>query len=178
MRAARSQLEARFISLCTSLALSDAKETFARLWSLYTEPTRHYHGMNHVAELLGEFDRVAAQCENPAAVEMAIWFHDCIYQATRDDNEERSADIARNALIAMGADEDFVRRVEQLVLATKHNGAPDQRDERILVDLDLAPLGRPPKEFDNNGDNIRLEFAHLDDETFARGRAAMLGRFL
>src|SRR5690349_16403507 len=111
MRAARSQLEARFVSLCHSLALANGKEAFARLWSLYTEPTRHYHGMNHVAELLSEFDSVADQCENPAAVEMAIWFHDCIYEATRSDNEERSADIARDALIAMGADEGLVGRV-------------------------------------------------------------------
>src|SRR5438552_19009289 len=96
----------------------------------------------------------------------------------REDNEERSAQISREALVAMHADKNFVRRVEHLVLVTKHDGAPELRDQRILVDLDLAPLGRSPEEFDDNGDNIRLEFAHLDDETYARGRAAMLGRFL
>src|SRR5690349_13855755 len=104
MRAVRSQLQTRFTSLCASLGPKNAPETFARLWSLHSEPIRHYHGMNHVAELLGEFDRVAGQCEDPAAVEMAIWFHDCIYDPMREDNEERSAQISREALVAMDAD--------------------------------------------------------------------------
>ena len=50
------------------------------------------------------------------AVELAAWFHDAIYEIGRDDNEDRSAELARQ-LLASSPIRDEVAR---LVLVTKN----------------------------------------------------------
>jgi len=42
---------------------------------------------------------------HPAEVELAIWFHDAIYDLWRTDNEARSADWTRDAIVAAGLSE-------------------------------------------------------------------------
>ena len=61
----------------------------------YSEPQRHYHNPRHVDECLQEFDLVRAPAASPVALELAIWFHDAIYDTRRSDNEARSAAWAR-----------------------------------------------------------------------------------
>ena len=72
------------------------------------------------------------------AVELAAWFHDVIYEVGRDDNEERSADLARQLLASSPVREEVAR----LVLVTKtHKPAADDIDGAVLSDADLSMLG-------------------------------------
>ena len=50
-------------------------------------------------------------------IEMAIWFHDCIYEPLARDNEAKSAEHFRKQL-GPYLDEALVGRVERLILAT------------------------------------------------------------
>jgi predicted metal-dependent HD superfamily phosphohydrolase len=111
-------------------------------------------------------------------VEGAIWFHDVIYDPTRGDNEERSADLAVQALQKMGADEQSVAAVKGLILDTRHVAPAASADGRLLVDIDLSILGRPADEFDTYEQAIRREYAYVPDEAFASGRARILRGFL
>ena len=52
-----------------------------------TEYDRHYHDISHIAASLVELDGVQHLARDPAAIELAIWFHDCIYDGRRLDNE-------------------------------------------------------------------------------------------
>src|SRR5262245_28096498 len=72
----------------------------------YSEPHRAYHTLQHLAEA---FDTLAAcgdRVERWDEVLFALWFHDAIYDTRRHDNEERSADWARDELLAGGAPAD------------------------------------------------------------------------
>jgi predicted metal-dependent HD superfamily phosphohydrolase len=65
------------------------------LVAAYTAPGRHYHNLAHIEDCLGALARV----ENLSAAEReilseAIWWHDVVYDATRSDNEELSAQLA------------------------------------------------------------------------------------
>ena len=62
---------------------------FQRLAAAYQAPTRHYHTLHHLANLLFRLDTVALQ--DRAVVELAVWFHDAVYNALKPDNEARSA---------------------------------------------------------------------------------------
>ena len=116
----------------------------AVLLSSYAEPHRAYHTQQHLAECLALFDEVRGLAERPAEVEIALWFHDAIYDVHRRDNEALSAEWAHAALLHAGAAADAAERVAALVLVTRHSVAPQTPDEQLLVDIDLAILGAAP----------------------------------
>jgi predicted metal-dependent HD superfamily phosphohydrolase len=71
-----------------------------------------------------------------------------------------------------------IKRVETLILATRHAAIPTEPDAHLLVDIDLSILGRPPREFDAYEAKIRQEYAWVSDDAFRQGRRAILELFL
>ena len=53
----------------------------------YREPHRRYHTLQHLEECFARFDELRALAEHPRDVELAIWFHDAIYDTRRSDND-------------------------------------------------------------------------------------------
>lgn len=143
----------------------------------YAAPQRHYHTTQHLAELFALWPLVASDAEHPAEVELAIWYHDAVYDATRSDNEVRSAELATAAMQEAGVPVESRERVESLIMATRHEAVPTGRDARILVDLDLAILGARAERFDEYEAQVRAEYAFVPDVLFRRGRAAVLAGF-
>jgi len=150
----------------------------AELLAAYGEAQRHYHARQHLGECLALFDTHAAEAERPAEVALALWFHDAVYDVQAHDNEARSADWAREALRAAGADAAAAQRVHALVMATRHDALPQGRDAQLLVDIDLAILGAAPARFAEYERQIRAEYAHVPPEVFEPRRRGILGRFL
>ena len=175
----RDGLRERWERLCRGLATpAHCEQTFQRLWSAYTAADRHYHDILHVADCLRHLDSVRHLAPHPGAIEWAIWFHDLVYDGTRTDNEERSADQARATLSRLQAEPGLIEQVVELILLTRHDREPKTRDGELMVDIDLASLALPAEQFDENSRRIRREFSHVAEADFVRGRAAMLGRFL
>ncbi len=145
---------------------------------LYERPTRAYHNWSHVEACLRELDDVRSLCADAEMVEVAIWFHDCIYDVHRHDNEERSAVMAGELLTQCAAAIPRVDEVQRLVLATKHNGAPDWGDGEFMVDIDLAILGKPAAMFDRYEQAIREEYGFVAEPLFRQGRSKILQSFL
>jgi predicted metal-dependent HD superfamily phosphohydrolase len=148
-------------------------ELFDELQRCYAEPGRAYHTLAHIRDCLRQFDLVRPLAGHPHRVECALWFHDVIYDPGRSDSEERSARWAVRALRQAGAPDPVPARVEALILATKHHAPPasPDPDAALVVDIDLAILGRPPAEFDAYEAAIRREYAALPEEDYRRGRA-------
>lgn len=144
----------------------------------YAAPDRHYHTLTHVQHCLRELDGIASLAHQPDLVEAAIWFHDCIYDPRRHDNEERSAELAAEIMLSFGMPPEAIKKVRQLILATRHDLVPDDPDAQLLVDIDLAILGAPAPLFDAYEMTIRLEYAHVPGAAFRAGRAAVLRSFL
>lgn len=144
----------------------------------YAEASRHYHNQSHIDACLKRLDEHRDAFADPESAELAIWFHDAIYDGRASDNEERSADLARRTLAALGAPASRVETVRRLIRSTKHEAVPLDADARLLVDIDLAILGAPADEFDAYERAIRAEYAHVPDDAFRRGRAAVLRKFL
>ena len=153
-------------------------ETFEELIRHYCEPHRAYHNRQHLAECLHVRRRVNAACQAPAEVDLALWFHDAIYDPLRTDNELRSAqwldDVARDN----GLDEETRRRLYDLVMVTRHDGAPATADEAVLVDTDLAILGASFERFEEYDRQIRLEYQYVPLPMYRQKRRQVLERFL
>lgn len=143
----------------------------------YSEPHRHYHTLQHLRECLAHLDAAQPLARRPAEVALALWFHDAVYDPRRADNEERSADWARAAVLAAGCDAQVADRVRALVLATRQHEAGDDPDTQLLLDIDLAILGASYARFDEYERQVRAEYAHVPDDAFRAGRRQRLQAF-
>ncbi|MEV6155660.1 metal-dependent phosphohydrolase [Nonomuraea sp. NPDC052129] len=155
-----------------------ARATGAELVARWAEPHRRYHTLAHLAAVLAAVDRLADAAADPVAVRLAAWFHDAVYDGRPGWDEERSAQLAQARLPRCGVPADRVAEVARLVrLTAAHDTlAEDDRDGAVLCDADLAVLGGP--DYQPYTAQIRQEYAHVPDDLFRQGRAAVLRRLL
>jgi predicted metal-dependent HD superfamily phosphohydrolase len=144
----------------------------------WREPQRVYHGMRHLEECLARFAEVRALAQDADSVEAALWFHDAIYDARRDDNEARSAALARAMLEQRGVDSARIVRVESIILATRHAFPSADPDTQLTCDIDLAVLGADEARFDEYERDVRAEYSWVPMPIFRVKRAEILMRFL
>ena len=156
----------------------DGRAWFDGLKGRYTEPHRHYHNPRHISECLAEFDSARHLAVQPVAVELAIWFHDAIYDTHAADNEEQSALLADQCLAEAGSESEVRLAVGHLVLATKKHDTATHVDAPLLVDIDLSILGSAENRFVEYEAQIRQEYAWVPDALFAEKRAEILEGFL
>ncbi len=148
--------------------------TAAALLARWREPHRRHHDERHLTEVLAAIGSLAGPDDDTEAVELAAWFHDAVY-AGRPDDEERSADLARDELVTTGADPTVVDEVVRLVLLTRaHDPQPDDRPGALLCDADLSVLGADPQRYADYAAAVRAEYAHVDDADWRTGRARVL----
>lgn len=156
-----------------------ADAVFADLAHQYEGKSRYYHTLAHIATMLDVVDRLADYAQNLAAIKLAVWFHDVVYEIGRSDNEERSAEYAVAALRRLGLPETLIDRVVELILVTRaHDAPPGDVDAHIIIDADFASFAAPEEAFRGQGKALRAEFAAVPEETFQRGRIQLLQSFL
>lgn len=159
-------------------AESCVDELYAGLVAAYSQPHRHYHTIRHLAECLRVFDTVRLHAVHPHEVELALWFHDVVYNPRASDNEARSARAAADAATLLNLPADAVARIVDLVLATEHRNVPSTADAGLLIDVDLSILGADPQRFREYEADVRREYAHVPEATFNAKRAEILKSLL
>ncbi|MEJ3743340.1 metal-dependent phosphohydrolase [Actinomycetes bacterium KLBMP 9797] len=149
----------------------------AALLDRWREPHRHYHTVAHLTTMLS----IVEQYGEAAEVRLATWYHDAVYdpRAAGDANERASAALARTELTALGVPAPAVAEVHRLVLLTaSHSPPPTDAAGALLCDADLAILASAPADYDRYADAVRREYAHVPDQAFRTGRAAVLKTLL
>ena len=90
-------LRDRFTFLWTRLGaggkVAPHLDTLLRGWH---EPHRAYHGPDHLRDCLGRLDEAAVTGSVHDLAEVALWYHDVVYQPGAPDNEARSAELAES----------------------------------------------------------------------------------
>ena len=100
--------------------------------------------------------------EHELALALAAWFHDAVYQPDRDDNEERSAYAAYDALEQVGASPELMAEVVRLIrLTAGHSADDDDIAGAVLCDADLSILGAPREKYVQYAQAIRQEYIHV-----------------
>jgi predicted metal-dependent HD superfamily phosphohydrolase len=168
----------RWAATWQGLNLEPPEDAYEDLSARYSESHRAYHTLHHLFECFTQFDRARSLAERPFEVEIALWFHDVIYDPQGTDSEDRSAAVAAQALAGAGAFTDQQQRVCDLILATKHTSSKPAGDEALLLDTDLSILGAPRPRFVEYESQVRQEYSWVPDEMFRKARAAILTRFL
>lgn len=144
----------------------------------YSEAHRHYHTLQHLDACLRHLDRQHTLAQRPDEVALALWFHDAVYDIGAADNEQRSADWARSALLGQGSAADLAQRVFALVMVTRHDQPPQTPDQQLLLDVDLAILGAPAAVFDEYERQIVREYQAVPTAAFRSNRRRILQGFL
>lgn len=188
------QLEDRWNDLWWRLGVQspDIPATGIRLIAEYSGPDRHYHSRVHLEDVLAKLDWAKTALENTAelpllpedrqklfdTVELALWYHDVVYDATLKNNEQLSRDLFLTHAAHFGLPQAMQDNVARLIdITAKHKNAASL-DERLMTDCDLAILGAPKAEFDAYDNNIRKEYAHVPAPAYKIGRKKVLQGFL
>lgn len=165
--------------LCISLDLpEEAHLVHEEICTRYQEPQRAYHTLAHLEDCLRHLDSVLDPLPRRPQIELALWFHDIIYDPKASDNEARSAAFAEKVLRKLGAEADVVDTVSRLIHITAHQSLPHERDECLIVDIDLLILGAEPERFATYEQEIRREYNWVPEPTFRKARAQILQAFL
>ena len=111
-------------------------------------------------------------------MELALWYHDVIYNPRASDNEARSAIYAEEDLSRLGEPKAMIDRVKRLIEVTEHPSVPEDGDEALLLDIDLTILGAPPDVYQRYEEQVRREYRWVPGFLFRRGRRKLLASFL
>ncbi|MEN8625638.1 HD domain-containing protein [Psychrobacter proteolyticus] len=154
-----------------------------RLWqdivTRYGEPQRAYHTLNHIEQLLVQFENIKHYLAEPHITALALYYHDVIYDPTRSDNELKSADFATDALSPYLSPEQC-QQIYALIMMTANHQIDESidsvkySDAAYLLDMDLSILGAPWPTYKQYAKAIRQEYAHVADDNYRDGRTAVL----
>ena len=152
-------------------------DTFKILEDLYSRSNRFYHNQGHISYCLSKFQKYRHLADFPYEVEIAIWFHDAIYDTTSTDNEEKSTELAQDKLSVLNVNVQSIDRIVEMILATKSHQA-FTIDSKLMIDIDLLILGASTPIFEKYDRNIRKEYTWVPQEVYLPKRIEVLQSFL
>ncbi|RXR27387.1 DUF4031 domain-containing protein [Oerskovia turbata] len=169
----------------------------------YHGPAHLVHVLDSLAVLEGRSPGVPSPGEPAPSgrslrAQLALWFHDAVHEGVAGQDEEASATlaVARLSPLVPGPTtsltedrspapgrvhltHDDVAEVARLVrLTATHDPDPDDAAGALVSDADLAVLGSAPDRYARYVRQVRAEYAHVPDEQFVAGRAAVLEQLL
>jgi predicted metal-dependent HD superfamily phosphohydrolase len=169
---------ARFAALVGRLGgdASAADDVFRRLRDAWAAEERRYHDVEHLADCLHELDGARVAPELRDVAELAVWYHDAIYQPLARDNEARSAALLDEDAARLGIPRERALVAAGCVCATAHlaGAAPREPAADLVIDADLSILGRDALRFMEFEYAVAEEYAAVSRTRFIVGR----GRFL
>lgn len=129
-----------------------------------------YHNYKHTQEVVANAE-ILANADNLNEEEkeillVACWFHDSGYTEDIMLHEEKSCEIAAEFLKAEGVNDDFIRRVKELIMSTKVCCKPDNRIENIIRDADSSHLAS--EDYFTYSDNLRKEWEQTLGKNFSK----------
>jgi predicted metal-dependent HD superfamily phosphohydrolase len=174
-------LQASWVQLLAGYGVAPAAAypVFDRLVAAYSEPHRHYHNLEHLSEMFRVAGRLADFAQDTSAVQLAIWFHDAVYDPKAKGNEVRSAAQAIELLQPLGVPGPLLAHVKSMILATVHVDLDKvDADTAVLLDADLAILSAEERRYARYAADIRREYAWVEDHGYREGRSKVLESFL
>lgn len=142
------------------------------IYPQYTLPSRHYHNIEHIQEMLEIGDDMF---ELTWEQYLAILFHDFIYEPGSTLNEYLSAEYFHNSFRDYSSSP---YKVYDIILDTQAHFYPTIEESKIILDLDLERLSRDIREVRMHSDQVRQEFCHYTLAQYNDGRRKFLTNLL
>lgn len=164
--------------LMKAFGLAENNDTYHRLITAYSEKHRAYHTLEHIEACFRHLDATLGQSKYPQEIELALWFHDVIYQPFSATNEEESAILAKEFLSLNSVEPEIVERINDLIILTKDHTMPQSTDARLMLDIDLSILGTEAHIYEQFEKNVRKEYKRVPAFIFKKKRKEILKSFV
>jgi predicted metal-dependent HD superfamily phosphohydrolase len=134
--------------------------------------------------MLACLDAHRRRISDPLAVELAILFHDWIYEPQGKENEAESVIEFEAFAKQVGLDEGTRAKSARLIDATVKHQIPidvipsERSDLSFFLDFDLEVLARDWERYSVYAQEIRAEYSCYNDEEYRNGRIRVLKSFL
>lgn len=168
-------VKTRWIRLATSLQLPPlvTLAAWTELESAYTEPHRSYHTLAHIEAVLIGLDAHHAAFDDADAAELALFYHDLIYDPTRQDNESQSAARLTTRLSSHIGTGRLTRACNHIE-ATRRHDATEDPDTNLILDLDMSILGAAWPDYLAYAKGVHAEYAPVyGAEAYTMGRVKL-----
>lgn len=161
---------------------SKETELIERLWkdvhTAYSSTTRHYHNLDHIYTMLVLADHYKLQLKQYYILNLAIFYHDIIYDVSQHDNEQKSWEFAEEHLLPLHLPKPDIEQLKICILATKKHQHHSQKDINYLLDFDLYTLGQSWENYRHYMQQIRAEYAIYPEDLYTTGRIQVLEHLL
>ena len=127
-----------------------------------------YHNYRHTFETVNEARDLGEKRNLPEDelqdLLLAAWFHDTGYVNTYTGHEEISVRFAEEWLEQQEHPEERIKRVTACIMATKHGAKPENYLQELMVDADMANIGK--ESFFAIAELLRVEWEIFQDKFF------------
>ncbi len=165
-----------------SKKFSENSNLIDELWSEietnYSIKKRHYHTLAHIENLLLQLNEIKYEINDWDTILFTLFYHDVVYNALKNDNEDRSADFARMRLKKLSVPELQIENCANQIIATKKHLLSLDNDTNYFLDADLSILGADWKTYLTYAQQVRREYAIYPDLIYKPGRKKVLQHFL
>ena len=177
----QQELLKAFVHTWSKLSNEPGDLVFKEIAKRYSETHRHYHNLAHIACCLAELSQLSLNERSRTMIELAIWFHDIIYDVFAKNNELKSAQYFEGVASKAGIDPSLIQSVAQMIRATQQHEIPAGHDTPELcmfLDIDLSILGANPERFHEYDEGIRKEYSWVPAILYNSKRNKVLKHFL
>jgi len=157
---------------------SKVDEFWEEIESKHSEKGRYYHNLTHLEDLYQQLIKVRSSVENWESVLFSLFYHDVIYNVSKANNEEKSAELAVARMKEIGANRTEIELTKKIILATKSHSIDQNSDVNTFTDADLSILGRDSDVYAKYCENIRKEYSMYPDFLYKKGRKRVVKHFL
>lgn len=143
--------------------------------SMWNESHRSYHTLNHLNDLINQINEEKSKYTEKEYEKLIIasLFHDCVYEPSENNNEEKSAEFFINCCVDKSNSD--VQEIKQMILDTKTHKATTGLSESFN-NYDMNIVERDFNQLLEWEEGIREEYKNND--SYKEGRLKFLESLL
>jgi len=174
------KLKATFFELAFKYSTNSSliEQLWEEIQKNYSQDNRYYHTLTHLENLILQLSEVRDKVLSWDTVLFSVYYHDVIYQPTKANNEEKSADLAKKRLEQINVAQNTISKCVAMILATKSHLHAENNDTNYFTDADLSILGQDWDNYETYFKQIRKEYSVYPDFIYNPGRKKVLDHFL
>lgn len=158
--------------------IKDIEGCWQEITLAYTHEKRHYHNLAHLENLLIELIEVKYLVSNWDTILFTLFYHDIVYDVRKNNNEEKSAELAAERLKQMNVPPNQVMFCQEQIMATQSHALSPDKDTNLFTDADLSILGKEWSVYEQYIGQVRKEYSIYPNFLYKPGRRKVLQYFL